>query len=352
MARDITAVTMPKWGSEMTEGTIRQWTVAQGARVAKGMPLVDVETEKIINSAEAAADGVLRRILAGSGAVRPVGALIGVIAEPSVSERSIDEFIGSFRAASVSFEPDGRVAKADVEAHAAGMAAVNSMQQPTGRHRLSATRATIARRLLESTQTIPHYRLVIEADVGRLAERKSQVSQAVGLHVTLNDLMVRAVALALVRHPAINVLLEGEEVLSFAHADIAIAVATDDGLVAPIVRNADQKSLAEIAAETAELARRAASGALQRAELSGGTFTLSNLGMFGILQFDAIINSPQVAILAVGAAQERVVARQGAPVVQRMVTLTLSADHRVVDGATAAAFLATLRSLIEEPHSL
>jgi pyruvate dehydrogenase E2 component (dihydrolipoamide acetyltransferase) len=390
---------MPKWGIEMTEGTITQWNVALGERVTKGAPLLDVETEKIVNSAEAAADGVLRRILAASGDVRPVGALLGVIAEVSVGDPSIDEFIANFSAASVSFELEGgasiaaaplatpeavnagdvrvspiarrlaellgidpsrvtgtgrngRVSKEDVEAFAAQRTTPSSMQEPAERRRFSPTRATIARRLLESKQTIPHYRLAVEADAGRLLERKSELSQATGQRISVNDLLVRACALALVRHPAINVQLEGDEVLFFAHADVAIAIATDNGLVAPIVRAADLKSPREIAAATADLAQRAASGTLQRADLSGGTFTLSNLGMFGVARFDAIINPPQVAILAVGAAEQRVVSRQGAPAIARMMTLTLSADHRVVDGAVAAEFLATLRSLIEQPQTL
>lgn len=390
---------MPKWGIEMTEGTITQWNVALGERVTKGAPLLDVETEKIVNSAEAAADGVLRRILAASGDVRPVGALLGVIAEVSVGDPSIDEFIAKFSAASVSFEPEGgaliaaapfatpaaadasdvrvspiarrlaerlgidpsqvpgtgrngRVSKKDVEAFAARKATPSSLQQPTARRRFSPTRATIARRLLESKQTIPHYRLAVEVDVGRLLERKSELSEATGQRISVNDLLIRACALALVRHPTINVQLEGDEILSFAHADIAVAIATDNGLVAPIVRAADLKSPREIAAATADFARRAVSGALQLADIGGGTFTLSNLGMFGVARFDAIINPPQVAILAAGAAEERIVARQGAPAIARMMTLTLSADHRVVDGAVAAEFLATLRSLIEQPQTL
>jgi pyruvate dehydrogenase E2 component (dihydrolipoamide acetyltransferase) len=163
----------------------------------------------------------------------------------------------------------------------------------------------------------------------------------------VNDLVVRAVALALVRHSGVNAQFIGDEVLSFAHADVAIAIATDNGLVAPIVRSADQKSPIQIATETAELIKRARAGQLKREDITGGTFTVSNLGMHGIARFDAIINPPQVAILAVGAAEEHVVVRQGAPTVARMMTLTLSADHRVIDGATAAAFLATLRQLLE-----
>ncbi len=213
---------------------------------------------------------------------------------------------------------------------------------------MSSTRATIARRLLESRQTIPHYRLTVDVDVGRLQLRRRELMKQSGTKITLNDMLVRATALALTRHPTLNAQLDGDEMVQYTHADIAIAVATDNGLIAPIVRSADLKALPDIARTTADLTERAKRGALKRAEISGGTFTISNLGMFGLNSFDAIINPPQVAILAVGSAQERIVARNGAPVVAQMMTLTLSADHRVVDGAMAAAFLATLAGLVQE----
>jgi pyruvate dehydrogenase E2 component (dihydrolipoamide acetyltransferase) len=319
-----------------------------------------------------------------------------------VTEADVESFIAGFKGATVSFEPDtpaaapamsastdadsggadarvspiarrlaerlginlskvkgtgrnGRISKEDVEAYAASESAptsatpvqANLTQQLIERRRLSPTRATIARRLLEAKQTIPHYRLSIEVDAGRLLAHKAGLARSTGVAVSVNDLVVRAVALALVRHSGVNAQFIGDEVLSFAHADVAIAIATDNGLVAPIVRSADQKSPIQIATETAELIKRASTGQLKREDITGGTFTVSNLGMHGIARFDAIINPPQVAILAVGAAEEHVVVRQGAPTVARMMTLTLSADHRVIDGATAAAFLATLRQLLE-----
>jgi pyruvate dehydrogenase E2 component (dihydrolipoamide acetyltransferase) len=413
----ITAVTMPKWGIEMTEGTVNGWTATVGQTVARGEPLLDVETEKIVNTVEAPASGVLRRQLAHAGDVRPVGALIGVLAEAAASDADIDAFIASFRAASVSFEPDapqtgavasgapagggavpategseaeqrvspiarrlaeklgvdlarirgtgrnGRISKEDVEAYAASLAAAGPAAATLAvaaspdaasqtRVRMTATRATIARRLLESYQHIPHFRLACDVDASRLILKKGEVSDHTSTRITVNDMLIRACSIALLKHPLINSQLQGDEIVQFAHADIAVAVATENGLITPIVRHADTLNVAQIARSTADLSERALRGALTREEITGGSFTISNLGMHGIARFDAIINPPQVAILAVGAAEERVVARDGAAAVARMMTLTLSVDHRVIDGAVGAAFLATLRQLIEHPDPL
>ncbi|HEV7137160.1 MAG TPA: dihydrolipoamide acetyltransferase family protein [Steroidobacteraceae bacterium] len=436
----IQAVTMPKWGIEMTEGTVSRWSVEEGQAVEKGAPLLDVETEKIVNTVDAPAGGTLRRILAAAGDLKPVGALLAVLASPEVAEAELEQFIAEFRGAVVSFEPqsagaavpqarpqadsqpdlqatagddtqralgppaadaqeearvsplarrlaeslgiditgirgtgrNGRITREDVAAYAArlttgqgsgtggpsasppvpGCAAAGAPVNAPVRKRLSPTRATIARRLLESKQAIPHYRLSLDVTCGALLERAAAASRDSGRRITLNDLLLRGCALALIAHPGINAWLEDGEILEFPHADIAIAVSAPSGLITPVVRAADTKSLAEIAAATADLTARARSGSLTREDITGGTFTLSNLGMFGLARFDAIVNPPQVAILAAGAAQDRVIARDGAPIVAKVMTLTLSADHRVVDGAAGAAFLASLRELIEAPGRL
>jgi pyruvate dehydrogenase E2 component (dihydrolipoamide acetyltransferase) len=395
MSAVILPVTMPKWGIEMTEGTVNSWTAQEGQVVGKGEPLLEVETDKIVNTVEAPFAGTLRRIVAAAGEVYPVGSLIAVLAEASVSDADVDEFIAGFRGASVSFEPDaqpdqpaqaapapvaaaeqlvspvaarlaeslgvditrvngtgrnGRVMKEDVEAYAAASAST-TQANPVTRARMSAARLVIARRLTESKQSIPHYRLKRDVRAGALSAHRRALHEG-GTRVSINDLIVRASALALVQHPAVNAQLSGEEVLQYAHADIAIAVATQGGLMTPIVRGADLKSVAEIARESAELARRARDGALTREEITGGTFTVSNLGMYGLDSFDAIINPPQVAILAVGALSEKAVVAEGTLTAAAVMTLTLSADHRVVDGAVAAQFLASLAELLEKPAQL
>jgi pyruvate dehydrogenase E2 component (dihydrolipoamide acetyltransferase) len=422
MAAPMTAVTMPKWGIEMTEGTITGWRVREGARIERGAEILDVETEKIVNAVEAPASGVLRRVTAGEGETCAVGALIGVIADEQASDADIARFVETFAAAVVSFDSpgagapaltpavstaesgsddarvspiarrialrlgvdlsrvtgtgrNGRISKEDVEAFAARTAGVQttSPADATGtnagasgtdvptpapaavsarRIRMSARRGTIARRLLESKQTIPHFRLDAEIDMGPLLQSRREHAALGADRVTLNDLLLRAVALALVRHPMVNAQLEGEEIVQFENADVAVAVAAEAGLVTPIVRAANLKPVAAIAKETRDLIERARLGTLLREEISGGSFTISNLGMYGISRFDAIINAPQVAILAVGAVSQRAVVRAGALGIAEMATLTLSADHRVVDGAVGAAFLATLRGLLERPQAL
>lgn len=412
MSQKIFPITMPKWGIEMQQGTITEWHAAPGGALAKGAPLLDVETEKIVNSVEAPVAGTLRRIVAETGSTEAVGALIAVFADAAVSEAEIDAFITGFKPADASFDHadapaapaaaapavdaaadgearispiarriaerlgvditqvkgtgrNGRVSKEDVEAYAASIGvqagaapAAAPVVAPTAvtgdgvvREKMTSMRATIARRLLESKQGIPHYRLAADVDLTALLARRAAL-RAAGTEVSVNDLLVRACALTLVKHPAVNAQLQGDEVHKFPHADIAVAVATDGGLVTPIVRSADTKSAAQIGAETGDLATRARSGKLTREEITGGTFTLSNLGMFGIDRFDAIINPPQVAILAVGAGADRVIARGGGVVVAKVATLTLSCDHRVVDGAIGAQFLQALRQTIESADAL
>lgn len=403
MSQPITAVTMPKWGIEMTEGAITAWNVAVGQQANKGDPLLDVETEKIVNQVESPSDGVLRRILANAGDTRPVGALIGVLAAATVPDADIDAFVAAFRGASVNFEPEtgvapapsatidpaadagdgeqrvspiarrlaerlgvdlskvqgtgrnGRISKEDVEAWVAVHGADASGGSPAAdamRVRLSPTRLTIARRLTEASQSIPHIRLDVDVAVDALLAHRAALQEAGSTRISVNDLLLRACALALVKHPQVNAQLDGEELLQFPHADIAIAVATANGLITPIVRQADTKPAAAVASESAMLIERAQSGSLTRADISGGSFTISNLGMYGIRRFDAIVNPPQVAILAVGRIEERVIVRAAQTAIARMLTLTLAADHRVVDGAAGAQFLDTLRQLIEDPSSL
>ena len=403
----IRPVTMPKWGIEMQEGTVTAWQFELGGQVVKGDALLDVETEKIVNSVESPAGGILRRILAAAGDTQPVGALLAVLSEPEVPEADIDAFVRDFKAFDASFEAthgsaaaapapaapaasaeaeggdgearvspiarrlaeklgidlarvagtgrNGRISKEDVEAYAARVAVASAVEAPSARatipgeparrERLTSMRATIARRLSESKRDIPHYRLVSDLGMDALARRRAR-QLAAGQRVSINDLLLHAVAQALLKHPRLNAQFTGVELLQFSTVDLAVAVATPGGLVTPIIRNAASMTIAQLTVAARELAERARAGKLTREEITGGTFTVSSLGMFGVRQFDAIINPPQVAILAIGAMEERPLVRDGALAVGHLATVTLSSDHRVVDGADAAGFLATLRDIV------
>jgi pyruvate dehydrogenase E2 component (dihydrolipoamide acetyltransferase) len=403
----IRPVTMPKWGIEMQEGTVTAWQFELGGQVVKGDALLDVETEKIVNSVESPAGGILRRILAAAGDTQPVGALLAVLSEPEVPEADIDAFVRDFKAFDASFEAtdvsaaqapapaapaasaeaegvdgearvspiarrlaeklgidlarvagtgrNGRISKEDVEAYAARVTVATAVEAPSAgaamaaeparRERLTSMRATIARRLSESKRDIPHYRLVTDLGMDALARRRASLLAA-GQRVSINDLLLHAVAQALLKHPRLNAQFTGEELLQFSTVDLAVAVATPGGLVTPIIRNAASMTIAQLTVAARELAERARAGKLTREEITGGTFTVSSLGMFGVRQFDAIINPPQVAILAIGAMEERPLVRDGALAVGHLATVTLSSDHRVVDGADAAGFLATLRDIV------
>ncbi|MBM4217323.1 MAG: 2-oxo acid dehydrogenase subunit E2 [Gammaproteobacteria bacterium] len=384
----IHAITIPKWGIEMQEGTITSWHVDIGGTVTRGAQLLDVETEKIVNTVEASVEGTLSRIIGSVGDTLPVGALVGIVCEGEVSEADIDRFVREFKAADASFEPEtsagaseaatsaapaaerddearvspiarrlaeklgvdlskitgtgrnGRISKEDVESyHAKQSTAVEAVP-------MSAMRLAIARRLTESKQTIPHYRLHADVDCAALDASRSQHAAA-GRKISVNDLLIFALARTLAEFPDVNACLENDTILRRCSADIALAVSTPGGLITPVIRNADTKDVLQLAEESRELAGKARDNKLTREEITGGSFTLSNLGMFGIDAFDAVINPPQVAILAVGSIRDVVVLRNGSPAAGRLMTLTLSCDHRVVDGALGARFLSALKQRIE-----
>lgn len=256
----------------------------------------------------------------------------------------------------------GRVCRADVEvllamrqdsapqATAQLVAAPQVTEQP-----LSAMRRTIAARLQASKQSAPHYRVSMDLDLEALLALRDTLNAAVpGLKISVNDMLVKASAQALMAVPQLNVQYDEQRqvIRQLADADIAVAVAIDGGLITPIVAAANRKSLGEISNLIRDLATRAKAGTLKPAEFQGGSFSISNLGMHGVRQFDAIINPPQVAILAVGAAAEQVVVRDGQMVIRRQLTASLSSDHRVVDGALAASFMKELKRLVETPALL
>jgi pyruvate dehydrogenase E2 component (dihydrolipoamide acetyltransferase) len=214
----------------------------------------------------------------------------------------------------------------------------------------SGVRKVIARRLTEAKQTVPHFYLTVDCAIDRLLDlRKTLNAHPDEPKLSVNDLVIKAAALALRRVPAANAAWTDDAILLFQRVDVSVAVATPGGLITPIVKNADQKGLKAIAAEMKDLAGRAREGKLKPEEFQGGTFSVSNLGMFGVREFAAIINPPQGCILAVGKGEQRAVVKDGALAIATMMSCTLSVDHRVVDGAVGAEFLAAFRALIEDP---
>ena len=220
---------------------------------------------------------------------------------------------------------------------------------------LDGMRRTVARRLTESARDIPHFPLTIDVEIDALLAARSRINSLLeprGIKVSVNDLVIKAAALALKQVPEANASFTPEGIALHRHADISMAVAVDGGLITPIIRKAEQKGLAEIALEAKDLAERARNRKLKPEEFQGGTFSISNLGMFGIRQFGSIINPPQGAILSVGAGDARAVVRDGQVVIRTLMTVTLTCDHRVIDGAIGARWLAAFRALIEEPVTM
>jgi pyruvate dehydrogenase E2 component (dihydrolipoamide acetyltransferase) len=259
--------------------------------------------------------------------------------------------------------PHGRILRRDVEAamtspvaaSGAGMAA-GAPASPGASHLEpnSQMRKIIAERLQQSKATAPHFYLTVDCEIDTLLESRRMMNERApeGVKVSVNDLVIRAAAMALIKVPKANASWEGDHTRLFHHADIAMAVAVDGGLVTPVIWAAEQKGLAEIATTSRDLATRAREGRLAPEEFSGGSFTISNLGMYGIREFAAVINPPQGAILAVGAGEERPVARDGQLAVATVMSVTLSADHRVVDGAVGAEWLQAFKGFIEAPVTM
>ena len=402
----IEAITVPQWGLTMTEGTLVKWNASEGDAVQEKGEIAEIETEKIVNVLESPADGILRKIIGKEGDTFPVGALIGILASESTPEKDIDKFIEQYKpielsapsqstnevtsSNTVSSVPpstsapgegrvspavkrlakklgvdltevsgsgrNGRISKEDVELASKDLSSKteNEVQSdnndnPFDSIPLTSMRKTIAKRLTESKQNIPHFYLTADYSIDKLLVKRKEMSKE-NLKISVNDLLIYCVARALIEEPRANVQLIEDEIRQYRHADISVAVATDSGLIAPIVKKADTKSIQEISEEFADLAKRAQKGKLRREEILGGTFSVSNLGMFGIKHFEAIINPPQGAILAIGGAIEKIIASEGKPLSANIMSVSLSCDHRVIDGAVGAKFLQALRKHVEEPE--
>ena len=385
---DIYPIAVPKWGIEMVEGTITSWNKSEGDAIAKGDEVFEMESDKIVNVWDSPVDGILRRVLVAEGDAHPVGALLGVIAAASVADSDIDAFIAQHKGApkepvveadtaqpaaqqtvqtgdaytrsspSVRRLADelgvdlgkvtgtgrrGRITDEDVKAAAGGNSSASEGVEVIP---LSATRKTIARRLTEAKQTIPHFYLTAEYELDGLLSHRAALNESGEVKVSVNDLIVWCVAQALMKEPRVNVNLVGDDIHQFSAANVSVAIATEDGLYPATVYSADSKSPAEIAAATADLANKAQTGKLTKEDISGGSFTVSNLGMYGVTQFTAIVNPPMGAILALGKAKQQVVVSDGEQRIATVLSATLSCDHRVIDGAVGAQFLAVLGETI------
>jgi len=399
-------VTLPRLGQGMETGTIVRWLKSEGENVEKGDPLYELDTEKVTQEVEAEASGVLLKILAGEGEEIEVGKAIAVIgqegeeipaavaeapneepqaeAEPAPApepetapepEQRVESTNGGRVKASplarrIARErgvelsslrgtgPEGRIVAEDVERAAASGAvsapAPAAAPVPTGEVevvKLNQMRKTIARRMTEAWEA-PAFQIAMSADMSasiRLREALLARVQEGGVRPTYSDILTKVVALALLRHRDMNAHFAGDAVKLFPTANIGIAVAIPHGLVVPVIPNCEARSIPEIAAARADLVERTRGGKLRSEDLEGGTFTISNLGMYGVERFTAVLNPPQAGILAVGAIEERAVVVDGDFEIQPRMDLTLTVDHRSVDGATASEFLATVKSFLEEP---
>jgi pyruvate dehydrogenase E2 component (dihydrolipoamide acetyltransferase) len=387
-----TEVKLPRLGQGMESGTIVKWLKSEGEPVQKGEPLYELDTDKVTQEVEAEATGVLLKIAVPEGEVE-VGHTIGFIGEqgeavtasepaapapkeeqaappapreepepPATTQASNGRIKASPLARRIARErgldlaairgtgPDGRIVAEDVER--AEAAPASAVAAPTGKvesRALSSVRKTIARRLTQAW-AVPAFQLTVDVDMTRANEivaRQRELNPDV--RITITDLLTRLCARALMRHRDMNVQFGEDALLVFPHANVGIAVAAPHGLVVPVVHAADTLSLAQIAEARADLVSRARDGKLRAEDIEGGTFTISNLGMYEVDQFIAVLNPPQASILAVGRTRDQVVPRDGELRVLPIMTVTLTCDHRAVDGATGAEFLRTVKAFLEDP---
>ena len=399
---------MPALSPTMESGKLIKWHIKEGESVIAGDVLAEIETDKAVMELEAAEDGRLGKILVPEGSQEvAVNTPIAILLLRGEDEAALEGYEVSFVPAAktapqeivearpsgavlpfsssrripasplarrlaqkygINLEtlrgsgPRGRIVKSDVEAARAG--GVSRGTLPDARlyfssdsyqeHPLTPMRKSIAERLTLSKQEIPHYTLRVDCHMEALLRmRKTLNTNKKEGKISVNDFVVRAIALSLMEVPEVNTSWGGDALLQHTSADIGVAVALEGGgLMTPLIRGAERLSVEEISSRVKDLARRAQERKLKPEEYEGGTFSVSNLGMFGVKSFTAVINPPQAAILAVGAALETPVVRDGAVVAATIMSATLSCDHRVIDGAVGARFLETFKGFIEDPESL
>ena len=397
-------INMPRLSDTMTEGVVAKWHANVGDTVKEGMLLAEIETDKATMDFEAfpGQEGVLLHIGIGEGQTAPVDSLLcvlgaagedisallqggapaapaaapvavpapaAVVSAPApapapvlssgrvvaspLAKRLAEEKGIDLRAVAGSGD-GGRIVKRDVDSFVPETSAAVAASIFAGAEGYVDTpntqmRKTIARRLSESKFTAPHFYLKVTVDMSAAMAARAQLNAVADAKVSFNDLVVKAAALSLKKHPAINSAWMGDFIRTYHHVHVGVAVAVEDGLLVPVVRHADAKSLQAIGAEVKSFAQKAKDKKLQPSDWEGNTFTISNLGMFGIDEFTAIINPPDACILAVGGIKETVIVKDGQMKIGNVMKVTLSCDHRVVDGAVGSAFLLSLKGLLEDP---
>jgi len=385
-----TTVIMPALEMAQETGKLVSWLRKEGDTVAKGQPLLEIETDKAVLEVDSPADGVLAGIKVQPGTDVPVGETIAWIVAPgeaipadrasmqtvrTVTVPNTDNATserpgaGSSRGVSTRITPkarrlaaehgveltnlqgsgpDGEILATDI------LSAAHKPATGSPSNSLSTVARLMAERTTQSWTTVPHFFVVREVDATTLREEHDKrapiVHSSYGVKLTYTDLLAALVARVLAKHPRLNASWIGDKIRDNPDVNVAIAIAVDDGVVAPVIHRADASDLGKVALQRYQLTEKARSGKLHPADLSGGTFTISNLGMLGVDAFSAVIVPPQAAILAVGRIMDRVVAADGHPAIHPMMTLTLSSDHRVVDGAHVAMFLQDLAQAIEDPQ--
>ena len=405
-------VLMPKMSDTMTDGVIAAWHKKVGDAVKSGELLAEIETDKATMEYESYNTGTLLYIGAEAGKAVPVNGVLAVIGEKDADWKTLlkahqatpegkggeqkkeetkstepvkeeapvtaDNSSGRIKASPLAKKlakdkgfdiskiqgtgDHGRITKRDVEnftpsavpAAKSEKAATPSLPPVVGKESfediaVSQMRKTIAKRLAESKFSAPHFYLTMEINMDKAVEARKSINEISPVKISFNDMVIKATAAALRQHPDVNVSWLGDKMRKNHHIHIGVAVAVKDGLLVPVVRFADNKSLSHIAVEVKELAQKAHDKKLQPSEWEGSTFTISNLGMFGIEEFTAIINPPDACILAVGGIKETAIVRNGQLVPGNVMKVTLSCDHRAVDGAVGSAFLKTLKGLLEDP---
>ena len=370
-------LTMPKLSDSMAEAIIVRWLKAPGDSFTRGEALIEVETDKATVVYEAESDGTLDTILVPEGGTAAIGQLIATLANgdrpataeapgPARSERPNATPVARRTAVELGLSlhgvagtgPGGRITRGDVQKAAAAAGAPAQPPAPAAAERrgevrtveLTATQATIARRMAESATTVPVFTVSVDVDMSLVAELRAGARAQRDDVPSLNDFVVKAAAATLRELPRFNASYVDGRIEHYSRVNVGIAVALDDALLVPVVFDADAKTLSEIAAETRRLADSARRRALRPEELRDGTFTVSNLGMFGVRSFTAIVDVPQTAILAVGGVRRAPVEDPAGGIAFRdVMTATLSCDHRVVYGADGARFLSRLRELLERP---